>query len=214
MLFFEERFKVGVHITLGLYELNQCGDPEAEEQRQNELRTISAMLTENKEGIYEEPVSLYANVTFTNRGHQSSIGHSFFATLRRAVAYQIKGTELTELGPEEMAQEDPILENELYMFSSSIACALGKSLFFIPADISPTFGDVYVGCVMDVIKELKAVAASLKINLVDNVLTDSEAQILSNIEDGEPFFRERITWFALWENAHVAVKFNVAVQVQ
>lgn len=200
---------MGLAISVGILDF-VGGDEEGVAFYRGQVDKINELLAANNVPAHEEPDTVNHP---EYRGYIQSFPYSFLHYLRRAIAYHTVGETLTEVPEGSDPGDDPILEEEYYMFSSHIICHSDCDGYYVPAEMGePIFDNTMtIGSSLAIINELTAVAPSLGITLVDGKLTDEEAKKLAETEDQSPFFREKIVWFTLWESATLSVEQNAII---
>lgn len=144
------------------------------------------------------------------RRHVSSFPYSFLHYLRRAFAKAKNGRALTEVGSDEDPSGDPDVDSLMYDFDCHLLSHSDAEGYYVPIPFTNVLSDDglpggFLGSSVKLLDELRLVAPSLGITLAGGELPDAEAARLATVQDGDPFFREKIVWLALFENARVSI---------
>lgn len=188
------------------------GDPEGAEWFEKRLAVVNELLA--AEGLPAHTESRVAGAG-EKRAHVSGFPYSFLHCLRRAFARMREGLPVIPVNEGDEPSEDPAIENAASNFDSHLLCHSDCEGFYVPiafSDVIFDHGDRglpggLLGSSQGLLAELVEVAPSLGIDLQAGVLSDAQAGALAPAEDHDahPFWRERMVWLALYENARASV---------
>ncbi|OSC41968.1 hypothetical protein [Mycobacterium decipiens] len=186
-------------------------DPELAEWFRRDLGLVNQMLVAKELPAHHEP-STYGT---TKRRHVSDFPYSFLHYLRRAFALLHEDEPLTPLADGERPSEDPAVDNASAMMDSHLLCHSDAEGFYVPVDFDDILFDTeerglpggILGSSQGLMRELIKTAPALGIALDGGVLSDTEAARLyaEGEDESTPFWREKLVWLALYENARVSI---------
>ncbi|WP_067814275.1 hypothetical protein [Nocardia inohanensis] len=200
------------------YNLANDDDPEYREEMRADLRALNALLAAEGLPAHEEPESYGAA---TSREEINGVPYGFVHYLRRAYARAVEYPDqpLTPVAEGEQPTDDPVLDTVACMFESHLICHSDCEGYYVPIDFGavlyPQDEDAIpggmVGSSQGLLRELVEVAPYIGITLDDGELSDTEAARLADYSDLHPFYRERETWFLLYESARVSIANNTLI---
>jgi hypothetical protein len=213
---------VGLHVEYG-YLASYRDDPDAVERFQRHLAAVNTVL--RAEGLPEhtEPTEIARH---TYRCGLDSIAWSWLHCLRRVHALYLQNGDNPQWRPEPASEDypgpevHPAVANELWDFRSHLIVHSDESGWYVPIDFKYTlYGDGtteppgrILGSSTRLLDELQSIAPWLGIPLgPDGDLDDVGVADLNTIDEDNPWWRERIAWFHLFEATRLSVALGTAV---
>lgn len=207
---------VGTHAYA--YSLMSNDDPEYLADLRNELEALNALLASEGLPAHQEPET-YGPVT--SREEIGSLPYSFVHYLRRAYARAVEnpGETLAPVADGEDPTGDPAVEALTYMFESHLICHSDCEGYYVPVDFDMVLypdDDIIpggmVGSTQGLLRELIYVAPYIGITMIGAELAETDLAVLrADHTDTHPFYRERETWFLLYESARVSLGNNTLI---
>jgi hypothetical protein len=150
------------------------------------------------------------------RAHCASFPYSFLHYLRRAFAHvrEYPDRALQPVPADADPAADPVVEDAATMMNTHLLCHSDCEGFYVPQEFDDVIFDVdgrglpggMLGSSQRLLAELVEVAPALGIALDGGKLTDKRAAELAEEEEADsPFWRERLVWLALFENARTSI---------
>ena len=209
---------MGLSISVGRLAEHLKKDAKDAEWIKKQLQQLNNLLSEDGLPAHVEPENL---PQLNNRAKHSGYPYSFLHYLRRFAAHVSANPQWQPVPfPEhEDPAEDAVVADESSNFASHLLCHSDCEGFYVPIDFpEPLFDQSeevaggIVGSSQALLRELIDIAAPLGISLVGKELTDAEvARVLSRIEAGEFFTKERIAWLSLFEAARLSVEHSTVI---
>lgn len=203
---------MGLSITCGELAETLKESPEEAEWIQEDIVLINETLESAGFEQHEEPEVLpefeYLSCT--------SFPYGFLHYLRRAYALQHNGDKVTEVDGDISTQDEALIDDLSQKMSSHLLCHSDAEGYYVPQDfsqviLSDELPGVLLGSTNRLWNELKEVAPHLRIELVDGMLTPGTEQALREFNEDHPFHRERVAWFALYENCQYSLQFKTLI---
>ncbi len=145
------------------------------------------------------------------RDHVDSFPYSFLHYLRRAYALVLLGKKVTPVREGKDPAEDPAVDKASIKFDSHLLCHSDCDGFYAPVDfVEVIFDDRLLGGMLGssvrLMAELVEVAPAIGIVLTRGQISDAAAKKLANEDDdASDYYRERIVWLTLFENARLSI---------
>ena len=178
-----------------------------------QVEVINSFLVENGLPAHSEPEK---RGTSRPRAHCSGFPCSFLHYLRRAFAHvrERPGVPLEPVVEGADPAADPIVDDAMTMMDSHLLCHSDCEGFYVPVEFDDVIFDTQdrglpgfmLGSSQRLLAELVEVAPAIGVALGNGTLSDRVAAQLAEEEDETaPFWRERLVWLALYENARISI---------
>jgi hypothetical protein len=211
---------MGLSVSVGTLADLKKHDPEGADWLREDLQRAQQLLQSHGAGGWQEPEELGE---LRLRPHVSSFPYSFLHYLRRAYAWAVErpGTPL-EPAEDLSVEDEQLIDVASAGMDSHLLCHSDAEGFYVPVDLREPLFDVedkgvpggVVGSSQGLLRELQRVAPMLGIQLgPQGTLADEEAQHVheESMQEGQPFFREKLVWLALYECAQASVTHRTAL---
>lgn len=190
---------MGLAIGVGVLADLIVHDAEGAEWTRRSIAGLNKVLVANGLAEHHEP----ERVPALRRRSVTSYPYSFLHYLRRAYACIVRDERLRT---GEMTEDDFefVQDVAVDLMDSHLLSHSDAEGFYVPQAFHDPLCDNalpggFAGSIPQLLKELQRVAVSLGISLKDGQLLPAEEDKLVKVEDGEPFYREKIVWFSLYE---------------
>jgi hypothetical protein len=189
-------------------------DPEGAAWLRGQLERVNAVLEAEGLGTVLEPETRPANL---ERHAAGSVPYGFLQRLRRAYTRARRGLPVTPVEGKLSPEDEDIVMDEGTLFDSHVLCHSDAEGFYVPLVFShPIFSDAVPGGMLGssqaLLRELLFVAPALGVALDANGAPTLEAlNGLSDVPEDDPFLRERVVWFALFEAAIISVQHGTVI---
>lgn len=213
---------MGLAVSTGMLADLKRHDPEGFEWISESLVSVNEVLVESGLPPHNEPEELAEGDG--SRAGSGSFPYSFLHYLRR---FYVHATTDPDWTPTPVAEgedpaDDPVVEEESYMFASHLLCHSDCEGFYLPVDFDEVLVDSQdqdripgglLGSSYRLRDELLAIAPALGITVTDGELADAEADRINRegFEEADRFWREKIVWLCLFEAARISIAQNTAI---
>jgi len=211
---------MGLAVTVGiLADMIKC-DEEGAQWVRDGIAKINAVLAEKGLPTHDEPEEL---PEIRSRCCICGYPYSFLHYLRRVYARFAQDSDyIASPFPEsEEAADDPVVDQETYMFNSHLLCHSDCEGYYFPIPFDEIIVDetdqnrVVGGMICSsyhLRDELVAMAPCLRISLEDGELTDAEADRINGIVEADgALWIEHLVWLDLYESARLSIEHKSAI---
>ncbi|MBX7220389.1 MAG: hypothetical protein K1Y36_10630 [Blastocatellia bacterium] len=212
---------MGLAISVGILADLLMHDSEGAEWCKASLAAANRILAANDLPLHEEPTQL---PPFQSRAACTGFPYSFLHYLRRASAHVIadKSWKATPVPDDIDPADDPLVDDELGMFTSHLICHSDSEGYYVPVDFPEVlvaldgFDDLpggILGSTQRLQAELIEVAPALGICLTEaGMLADAEAARINEMGASDAgLYREMTVWIALYEAARLSLAHQTAI---
>ena len=213
---------MGLAIGVGeLAEVLEYDDAESTAAMREMYDYMNEVLAEYGVPAHNEPESF--PVELNSRAEIQGFSYSCIHYLRRFYAHLQDDPDWTPepVAEGERATDDPVIEEEMTMFSSHLLCHSDCEGHYAPIDfqeivIDKTENERIVGGMLGssyrLREELIEIAPALGVKLEDGELSDAEAERLNEeAETRDNFGIEKMVWLALYEAARLSIQYKTAI---
>ena len=212
---------MGLAVKVGQYsKLAAKSDLKRAESLAKIFNDINDVLEEEGYERFIEPESLN---NLQMRVWCDSLPYSYMHYLRRFYAHILSDPDWIPeaLSDDEIPTQDPVLKEETLNFDCHLICHSDAEGFYFPMELDEVIFDledkgrilgVMLGSSYSLMEELLQIAPKLGIHLVDNKLSDEEANKVNQLADSkEGFYREYAVWIILFEAARLSIEYKTAI---
>jgi hypothetical protein len=202
---------MGLALSTGLLADLNANDAEGSVWLRKQVVLINKLLAKEKLPKHVEPEKFGRHKP---RRHVGSFPYSFLHYLRLAFARVREGVPVTRVLDNEDPAADPVIDDVSAMLDSHLICHSDCAGYYVPIDFSEVIFDTQelglpggmLGSSVRLMKELEEGAPAIGVKLTRGKLSDAEAKRLTRETEGtSDFWRERIVWLALYENARISI---------
>ncbi len=212
---------MGLAVKVGMYaDLIKRDHAHQIEVFANILKGINEVLKEEGFKKFNEPKKLKA---LHMRVGCDSLPYSYIHYLRRFYAHILSDADWIPepVDDDKSPTEDPIFEEQSLNFDSHLICHSDAEGFYLPIELDEVLFDLedkgriiggMLGSSYSLLDELLKIAPKLGITLIDNKLSDEEAEKINKLaQTEEGFYREYHTWIILFEAARLSIEYKTAI---
>lgn len=197
---------MGLAIGVGVLADLIVHDEEGAEWTRKSIAKLNEVLVAHGLAEHHEPEKLRA----LSRRSVTSYPYSFLHYLRRAFACVVRREPLRT---GEMTDEDLdfVQDVTIDLMDSHLLSHSDAEGFYVPQAFHDPLCDDrlpggFAGSIPQLLKELERVAPALDISLKDGRLMPAEEKKLAEVDEEDPFYREKIVWFSLYEASQLCMK--------
>lgn len=212
---------MGLAVKVGMYaDVIKQGDPDQIKWLSDIFKGVNEVLKEEGLKKFNEPKKLKP---LHMRVWCDSLSYSYIHYLRRFYAHILTNpnTIPKPLNDDENPTEDPVFKKQSLNFDSHLICHSDAEGFYFPIEFDEVLFDLedkgriiggMLGSSYSLMAELLEIAPKLNINLIDNKLSDEEAEKVNQLaQTEEGFYREYSTWIILFEAARLSIEHKTAI---
>lgn len=204
---------MGLGVSVGLR--SQLEDDEGRAWFERQLALVNDVLREHGLPPHEEPSSLPDDAE--SRAMNDSFPYSFIHFLRHAYAWsrQQPGKPLPVVDKLKAA-EDRRIETECERLESHLILHSDADGMYVPVEFAAPILDErlsgeMLGSSIELRRELITVAPLLGIEVIDGEVSDEQIELLNELDDDAPHFREKCVFATLWEACRLSIVYGTAI---
>ncbi len=203
---------MGLAITSGEYAYFLEEDPEGAEWLEEDLLKINLALKEKGFREHTEP----KKIPETNMSCIEGFPYSFLHYLRRVYALNELGEKITPTNGEITEQDESIIEKVSGKLSSHLLCHSDAEGYYVPIEFNDVIfnselpGEI-LGSRQKLFSEIIKIANLINIEVIDNSISEITESELAEANENNPYYIERVVWFALYENCKNSIEHNTLI---
>lgn len=206
---------MGLEVEVGVLADLLEYDEEGADWLKDALALVNQLLAAEGSATFVEPTRLGP---LPNRTGLGSLSYRELHFVRRAYSFgkEHPGEAMPALAPDANPAQDPVLNRYVGDFFCHLVNHSDSEGFFVPVDFGEILFDdrlpgAIVGSSYRLRDELIVAAGPLGITLVDNVLSDSEADRINQANEHYVTAGPQMSWLAHWEAARLSIEHSSAI---